>query len=103
MIAEKDMGLRKAASKKLLYLKTRARSRSFYKHSELILENEPEGEDERINVVYGYSFQGNILSFSPSDQHINLKYVEIETIFEDTLSPTVVKLVRSPESTMVRS
>jgi hypothetical protein len=69
--------------------------------TELIEISISDDDDDDVKDFYGYSNKGNMLTFSPSDPLINSNYIQVEEIFVDTLSPTVVNLVNAIDSTQV--
>ena len=95
------MELKRASSEKLWFLKIRARSRSFIKMTQLIEISGSDSDDDDLKDFYGYSNKGNMLTYSPSDPLINSKYIQVQEIFAETLSPTIVNVVNVIDSTQV--
>jgi hypothetical protein len=97
-------GFNKVASKRLSYLKIRARSRSFQQITELNQEDEETDDIMSSDSFYGVGVVGQFFLFTPDDYSITEDFIEVRKLFEDTLSPTVVYLVKDAQSgkTMVK-
>ena len=100
---EPYMDLKSATQNNKLFFKKRCRSRSFEELPDLLNEEVPDSPVKAQEDLYGYGSEGQRFEFKPSNYSIVSKYLEIEKLFEDTLSPTVVTLTKSPFNNKVNN
>lgn len=102
-IMEAFPDLKNAVMNNTLFFKKRCRSRSFEESPGLLCSEGSETTSKTGEDFYGYGSNGQRFEFKPHDYSIVSMYTEIEKLFEDALSPTVVTLTKPLGSEKVSS
>lgn len=90
--------LHKITKSNRLYFEKRCRSRSYCNIDELNQSKETDEGSKVDENSFGTSFLGKKYYFEPKDYSITQKYQDLNVMFEDTLSPSVITLTKVIET-----